>query len=212
MKLIIPFIEELFQDGAEKIKELLIKDGKEISINVINWAEFQHLPDVQILTGHSGKHLWLHFQVKNDYIRAENLSDQEPVWQDACVEFFMMVNEGYRNFEFNCLGVCLSEIGTDRENRKSIPLGELSGIIRYPEFTPENLPDEGEVSDWSLTVGIPFNLTGMETGCSFKGNFYKCGDETKIPHYVSWSPIHTKAPDFHQPDFFGEIELEKGKV
>jgi hypothetical protein len=38
-----------------------------------------------------------------------------------------------------------------------------------------------------------------------RGNFYKCADDTEMPHFVSWSPIHLPTPNFHCPDFFGEI-------
>ena len=39
------------------------------------------------------------------------------------------------------------------------------------------------------------------------GNFYKCADETMNPHFVSWSPIDLPEPNFHCPEFFGEIYL-----
>ena len=39
------------------------------------------------------------------------------------------------------------------------------------------------------------------------GNFYKCGDATLLPHYLSWSQIDTEQPDFHRPEFFGELLL-----
>ncbi|MFA5695554.1 MAG: carbohydrate-binding family 9-like protein, partial [Proteiniphilum sp.] len=41
-----------------------------------------------------------------------------------------------------------------------------------------------------------------------RANFYKCGDETAEPHYISWSPIDLPAPDFHAPQFFGLLEME----
>ena len=40
----------------------------------------------------------------------------------------------------------------------------------------------------------------------FEG-FYKCGDKTAHPHFLSWNPVGTPAPDFHRPDFFGELIL-----
>jgi hypothetical protein len=41
-----------------------------------------------------------------------------------------------------------------------------------------------------------------------RANFYKCADNTRIPHYVSWNPIEVASPDFHRPEFFGELLLE----
>ena len=39
------------------------------------------------------------------------------------------------------------------------------------------------------------------------GNFYKCADETMNPHFVSWSPIDLPEPNFHCPEFFGNIHF-----
>jgi hypothetical protein len=39
-------------------------------------------------------------------------------------------------------------------------------------------------------------------------NFYKCGDETPEPHFLSWNPIDLPKPNFHVPQFFGQLELE----
>lgn len=36
-------------------------------------------------------------------------------------------------------------------------------------------------------------------------NAYKCGDETKQPHFACWSNILTENPDFHCPEYFGEL-------
>ena len=39
-------------------------------------------------------------------------------------------------------------------------------------------------------------------------NVYKCGDNLSQPHFLSWQPIHTDKPNFHVPQFFGEVEFE----
>jgi hypothetical protein len=46
-------------------------------------------------------------------------------------------------------------------------------------------------------------LDGLEAG----GNFYKCGDHLKVPHFLSWNPIKTEKPDFHLPAFFGKMRF-----
>lgn len=65
---------------------------------------------------------------------------------------------------------------------------------------------------WSLMTKIPFNAFfangfNPSSANSIKGNFYKCGDKTAKPHYVSWSPIATPSPDFHRPEYFGCLDL-----
>jgi hypothetical protein len=48
------------------------------------------------------------------------------------------------------------------------------------------------------------NLSGVQA----QANFYKCGDKLKQPHYLSWKPVLTSNPDFHQPKYFGEISFQ----
>lgn len=65
--------------------------------------------------------------------------------------------------------------------------------------------------EWELTVKIPFTLMGLDPNNlpeKIRGNFYKCADGTDSPHYVSWSPIKTEKPNFHCPEFFGELIFE----
>ncbi len=88
---------------------------------------------------------------------------------------------------------------------------------------------------WSLTIGIPLSLlditlamltapdtllTAHDTlqitnsdimpngGFTLRGNFYKCGDLTSDPHYLSWAPISFERPNFHLSAFFGTLILE----
>ena len=44
-------------------------------------------------------------------------------------------------------------------------------------------------------------------GKTFRANFYKCGDKLTVPHYVTWSPVETVKPDYHQPEYFGNIKF-----
>jgi hypothetical protein len=48
----------------------------------------------------------------------------------------------------------------------------------------------------------------FSSGKRMKGNFQKCGDKTKFPHYGSWNRIDTPEPDFHRPEYFGDLILE----
>ena len=72
---------------------------------------------------------------------------------------------------------------------------------------------ETTAKGWALTLTIPAALmhallgVAPQSGLRLCGNFYSCGDETPAPHYAAWSPVETKAPDFHRPEFFGELEL-----
>jgi hypothetical protein len=50
-------------------------------------------------------------------------------------------------------------------------------------------------------------LSGFD-GMTATGNVYKCGDNLPVPHFISWNPITTENPDFHRPDFFGQMKFE----
>ncbi len=41
-----------------------------------------------------------------------------------------------------------------------------------------------------------------------KANVYKCGDDTAVAHYGSWSPVKSNQPDFHRPECFGDMVLD----
>jgi len=204
----IPYLNELSSDNPTFTASQLIASGAMIKIDRINWNEFPHLIDVKVYAGYDNQYLWLNYLVGSEVIRAICRADQEPVWQDSCVEFFIAQGDFYRNFEFNCLGVCLSASGSDRHSRKSLDKDSLDQILRFPSLTSETLPEKGTSLSWSLTVAIPLHLIGLKAGSEFWANFYKCGDETSVPHYLSWSPIGTLNPDFHQPPYFGRVKLE----
>ncbi len=207
--LMIPYLKVISPENHSALSEQLINSGVRIRIDQINWSDFPHMIDSTVYVGYTDQHLWLHFVVCNEFIRAVCRKDQEPVWQDSCVEFFLKHGDNYHNFEFNCLGVCLSALGPDRHARKSLEIESLNQILRFPSMDTESLPAVGIAADWSLTVAIPLGLIGLKEGGEFLANFYKCGDETLVPHYISWSAIATPAPDFHRPEFFGPVELMK---
>ncbi len=135
----------------------------------------------------------------------------EPVYTDSCMEFFCdWLGDGrYINMEMNSLGTLLSCIGPDRHART--PIAELSG--------GEIFPVKGETCDgyWQVTAAIPTALLckilGVDnipfgSGYTFRGNFYKCGDETAVIHYGMWNPIGTEKADFHRPEYFGTLVIE----
>ncbi len=203
----IPYLLDLLPNNPLDASERLVASGAKLAIDKINWKDFSHTVDVKTYLGYTTKYLWLHFRVVNDIFKAVYTKDQDPVWQDSCVEFFVRHGDIYRNFEFNSIGVCLSAFGEGRQGRISLDKESMAQILRFPSLSSESLPEEGTTASWNLTVAIPLELIGLEPGDRFMANFYKCGDETAIPHYISWSEIGTDTPDFHRPEYFGQVEL-----
>ena len=214
----IPFLEESLSSDYQEIREKLRRSGIPVPVDKINWADYPYQPIVQVTCGYSKLHIWLLFEVKKDHFRAKAVTDQDSVWEDSCVEFFFsgecpesvncLENKdvAYRNFEFNASGVCLSAFGT-KSDREFLKTNEMGQILRFPGRLATEMPQEGSKFDWELAVAIPLALLGLEAGSSFWANFYKCGDLTTKPHFLSWKEISSEEPDFHLPEFFGEAVL-----
>jgi hypothetical protein len=43
---------------------------------------------------------------------------------------------------------------------------------------------------------------------TWRANFYKCGDKTSHPHWLTWNPVDKPRPDFHLPQYFGTLVFE----
>lgn len=141
------------------------------------------------------------------------LGANEPVYLDSCVEFFLQpmpeTDRRYLNFEFNAAGTLLLGLGVDRNNRD-----QSYGLEpeRFSIVAERGLADEAGRIYWTLSFRIPLDwLAEVFPGFSatpghvFKGNFYKCGSETPVAHYVSWSPVGVPTPDFHLSEYFGTL-------
>ncbi len=172
----------------------------------VNWEDFPYRPQASFKAVHNGEMLFIRYEVAEKFpVRSVNMRDQEPVYEDSCVEFFILDENGiYHNFEFNAKGVCLSAKGKNRQHRRSRTEDEMQKIVRFPSAITKK---EGSYH-WSLVVGIPFASVGLKRGGSYRANFYKCGDLTEKAHFLSWNAINTAQPDFHCPEYFGCIELQ----
>lgn len=197
----------------DKIK-LLLETGAEAAIDQANWkAGFPKILPVAVRAVHDGETLFLYYMVEGEFIRAVNTRDFGSVWEDSCVEFFMQRDgeSGYRNFECNILGTLLSRRHETRDKGEE-QIQEMPSVFRYGTICHRYVGNR-QVSDWTMYLEIPKKAMGFETHESLSGqriraNFYKCGDKTPEPHFLSWNPIDLPEPNFHVPQFFGSIELE----
>ena len=138
----------------------------------------------------------------------------EPVYTDSCLEFFAdYTGDGrYVNMEMNACGTLLSGVGTGRGNRP--PIKDLCGGVIFP------VSARIDADAWRVEAVIPVAMLAdiygvtqeeltakLSSGYTFRGNFYKCGDQTAVPHYGMWNPVDTEKPDFHRPEYFGDLVL-----
>ncbi|MCK4999459.1 MAG: hypothetical protein KAS23_07985, partial [Anaerohalosphaera sp.] len=77
-------------------------------------------------------------------------------------------------------------------------------------------PEIAEDTDWVIQYRLPYELIERNgpafvkpaSGVQWRGNFYKCGDKTSHPHWLTWNIVDRPMPDFHVPGCFGVLEFE----
>ena len=184
--------------------------GARFDVQQVNWpAVFPYAPFCSGRIARTKDAMVVDFRVSGLDLRAQNTEDNGRQWEDSCVEIFIQdpSKADYYNFEVNPLGKVLACTGPDRNHRVPRPSVEMQQILRFGQR--ENGPlDQSGVQSWRVGLVIPFQLIGVDPEhlpASIRANFYKCGDLTAHPHFLSWAPIHTEQPDFHRPKFFGEL-------
>jgi len=210
----IPLLPELNTFSTGGVLTIIDECGARFSVETLNWPQkFPYKPLTTVCMARSDDALFILFQVHGNCLRAVNTVDNQPVNEDSCVEFFVKKadSEYYYNFEFNCIGVCKAAKNLKtRENSTIFTSDQLSRIKRWSSLGPKAFKELSGLFSWDICVKIPFELIDVDpkkTPEKLLGNFYKCADETEQPHYVSWAPISTEKPDFHRPEFFGEMFL-----
>jgi len=192
----------------------MVDDKTENAINTINWSVYSYTPEVSFKMAYNDNFLFLKYKVKENYVMAKVTQDNGPVWTDSCVEFFITPDDnGYYNFEFNAIGTCLLEYGKSRFERRRPGDNIIRKIIRIPSMGFHPFAEKEGNFEWELFVAIPvdtFFCHAIKNFCvmELRGNFHKCGDKLSHPHFLTWNKIETVTPDYHRPEFFGNIKLQ----
>ena len=178
---------------------------------IVDWPdEYPYCPDVTAFLGHTEDRLLIRFEVTEDNVKAVTTEPNGPVWEDSCCEFFVKTpgSDFYYNFETNCIGTGLAARRRSRSEFEHFGPEKMARIVRRSSL-PCIPTDSKERSSWSLELEIPFDMIGCE-GCPERllANIYKCGDKTARPHFLSWNRVSTESPDFHRPEFFGELIMD----
>lgn len=223
-KLTLPYVEGLCKaEGLEEFTALLTKAAEKTgygsaAIDNAGWPEsFPYTPECSFTAGWCRKGIGILYRVKGLDLRAQALQDNGRVWEDSCCEFFISdPSDGtYYNFEMNCVGTLLAAKRKTRNDCVHFTEEQLSHVRRFTSLKREAYDKSGEEFTWSVGMFIPFFLTGIDPvnmPATVNANFYKCGDMTAHPHFLSWSPIETEKPDFHRPEFFGELTFAPAPV
>lgn len=204
---------------AEEIHSSFDSHGvKWNEIGCRNWQrDYPYKPIAQFRIAHDGHNIYVEYHVKEDAVRAMNDTDQSAVFQDACCEFFLMIDgeDTYYNIESNCIGAILMQGGRQNGVRAEASKKVLGSIKRWSSLGKETFDTRIGEQEWWLTLIIPAsalfksNVKSLD-GLTAKGNFFKYGSRLPKRHFLSWNEVgQTGKPNFHQTDKFGKIVFEE---
>lgn len=191
------------------IKKQEIEDAEKIYLDKVLWGYTKYTPKVyaQIIYNDLG------FEIKFTVHESEPLTEKtqhcDNIHEDSCVEFFANFDpehsNKYMNFEVNANGIMKAAIRTDRQNFNFLSLEDIADL---------NIETMIEEESWSVSYKIKTSLLqkfypefDIKKSRYIKANLYKCGEKTKIKHYLSLYELKCENPDFHRPEYFGIINL-----
>lgn len=188
-------------------------------IDVENWGEYEYKPLVKFRIAYSGDEIYIQYYAKETTVKAVYGEDGGSLpYKDACFEFFSIpADDGiYYNLELNCIAKGTFAGGRDRKERTRYGDEVLSKIRRHSTLGDEAFgikTSDGAPFEYRITAAIPievFTLSEVKPlkGRTIRANFYRCGDEMPVPHYLTWSPVASPRPDFHKPEYFGYLRFE----
>jgi len=197
-----------------EISALLDKQKNRLKVDTINWKGYEYMPRVELALAYSDNEICIKFYVREDYFKAEMTETNQMVCEDSCVEFFVSPEDDgvYYNIEFNGIGTCLIGSGYGRASSARVNPEIVSKIRRMTSVGTEPVAERTGDFQWSLTAAIPYEVFFRHEvkdlkGKTFRANFYKCGDKLTVPHFVTWNPVATENPDYHQPEYFGMLKF-----
>lgn len=182
----------------------------------------EHRPQVEGKLLHDDQAIFALLRVEDRFVRCVHTDYDSDTYKDSCVELFLQPQgrEGYFALEVNCGGAFslrYIEDPTRTANRfakwSAVSAADASRI-RVAHSMPALVERERDEATawwvelcWPLDTMTPYSgPIGTLSGQRWRGNFFKCGDETSHPHWASWAPIG-EALNFHQPRFFADMEF-----
>lgn len=180
------------------------------------WGD-SYCPKAEARIFYTDDAFYIHLEAEEsaDHLRMEKSPGiTDSACEDSCLEFFVMpcseTDKRYFNFEFTPKGALYAGFGHDRYDNKLLTDTDISIFDIHT-----NVEINEEKAVWYSEARIPFDFIceTMQKDIVFVkdktmfGNFYKCGDKCKEPHYGTWNPVGSDKPDYHLPEYFGKLML-----
>jgi hypothetical protein len=203
------------EDLSDFTKAEIWADIAPLFIEKYMWVHNNYAPKVDVRIFHTDKFIYLYYDVPENRITIRHTSFGSAVYKDSCVEFFINPfpesSDEYINMEFNALGVMLIGVGKDGDDSKRYYFKEkeVEGFETVSSVKDPVIGYHG-ATHWTLHIEIPKTFFEKHYGRRFTdkttiANFNKCGDETEFEHYGSWNEISSPTPNFHLPQYFGDL-------
>lgn len=127
---------------------------------------------------------------------------------------------GYFNIEINAIGTLLAYFITDPRrdaegfaNYKVLNEEVDRDIVRHTTLDGIVDPEITSVVTYEVVYRLPFKVIQHYStappptiGSRWRGNLFKCSENSSHPHWGAWSPIGDEL-NFHQPSRFGVFEF-----
>lgn len=203
-------------DSDEKIESFSLNwDAIDaLEINDYPWYKTGRKQNTQVKLSANSETLFMQIIAQDHYSFAKQTElNHMLICEDSCVEFFFspsgVLGSSYVNLEVNCCGTLHLAYGVGRENRQYISLAAANLIqCKSSISSPAKIESEGDKT-WCIEIALPFKVIEQLTGKSVNkdkwfANFYRCGGRTE-PQYAVWNHIEVSEPDYHRPEYFGEL-------
>lgn len=189
------------------IKKIPVYNAERLIIGNSLWGYDKYKPEVFAQLSYDDEGFIVKFTIGEKNPKRTKTAHFESVHLDSCVEFFANFKPAdgdyYFNFETNANGVMNVAYRSSRYDSVLLSFEDVNSF----GITPAIFSDHWEVG---YKIGFDFIKKYIKdfdiAKCDkIKGNFYKCGDEADLKHYISWNPVGVPTPDFHRPEYFAEI-------
>lgn len=169
-------------------------------------------PDTYFKMGVVGESLVASLKCYEENPRAVFENRDDPIYRDSCLEFFVAPfedKEEYINIEMNSKGAFLCEFGKGKYDRVFLKsFTDAAPVVEA--FNGEDINGSFWGVKATLTKDFLSDVYKIEKEnidfTTVKANFYKCGDDCEVQHYLAFSPVTTLPPGFHNPECFATFK------
>jgi len=165
--------------------------------------------------------LYLLFVVEDDHIWGTYQKDDEPIYDEEVVEFFVGCGEKvpaeYFEFQFSPNGVRFDAKITNPTGNRHDPDFKVDvnwnaqNLKFHQKIENEKVVDDKcKKGTWITEVFIPWSdlIWNIKAGQYLRANFFRIDGYPKQSSFQAWQPTLQDPPNFHVPERFGLIELK----